>query len=297
MRRFVMSNVHSACRATFPSRLGHPATPAGEHPNGAPGHLRGGSGGSGSGCCSEAEPAPREQRPPLLPRRFDDEDLRRIPSPTLVVTPTGIRAALAVALGSAHDRSTDHGERSDALSMHDAPGLPDDARAFFTAWIGHSNAGEWDRFVTMMHPDIALTDPMMVEPARGREQALVRAKAQYTPFPDGRLEMIGDPFVSLGEPELAYRWRFLGTHLHRIDPPGFAPTGRRVEIEGTSVLRFRDQQVVDVRLFFDATDAARQLLAAPSAGSRLEQVAVLAQRLRAWWSRRSHRSRDRPPAR
>lgn len=200
------------------------------------------------------------------------------------------RLALAVVFGSAQDQSTDHIQRSDALDTHDARSLPDDARAFFAAWIGHANAREWGRFVTMMHPDIVLTDPMMVEPARGRAPALVRVKAQYTPFPDGRMEVVGDPFVSLEEPELAYRWRFLGTHLHGIDPPGFAPTGRRVEIEGTSVLRFRDQQVVDVRLFFDATEAARQLLAAPSAGSPVERVAVLAQRLRAWWSRRSHRS-------
>lgn len=184
---------------------------------------------------------------------------------------------------------TPHGERNNALDTYGAFGLPNDVRAFFTAWIGHGNAGEWDRFVTMMHPDIVLADPMMVEPARGRAQAFNRAKAQYAPFPDGRLEMLGDPFVSLEEPELAYRWRFVGTHLGAIDPPGFAPTGRRVEIEGTSVLRFRDQQVVDVRLFFDATEAARQLLAAPSADSPLEHIAVLAQRLRARWSRRSHR--------
>lgn len=134
--------------------------------------------------------------------------------------------------------------------MCGAPGSPEDTRAFFLAWIGHGNAGDWDRFVRLMHPDIVLADPMMLDPARGREQELDRA----------------------------------------VDPPGFAPTGRRVEIEGCSVLRFRDRQVVDVRLFFDTTDAARQLLAAPAAGSPLERVAVLAQRPRAWWSRRSLRS-------
>ncbi len=105
------------------------------------------------------------------------------------------------------------------------------------------------------------------------------------------MEMLGDPFVSLEEPELSYRWRFVGTHLRAIDPPGFAPTGQRVEIEGVSVLRFRDQLVVEVRLFFDATDAARQLLAAPPVGSPIERVVVLAQRTRA---RSSRRSQERP---
>jgi len=110
---------------------------------------------------------------------------------------------------------------------------------------------------------------------------VLRVRAQYDPFPDGRIEMIGGAFVSLDEPELAYRWRFVGTHLRPVRPPGFAATGRRIGIERTSVLRFRNHLVVDICLFFDATDAARQLLAAPRAGSPLERIVVLAQRLRA----------------
>lgn len=168
-----------------------------------------------------------------------------------------------------------------------APRSPEDVRAFFAAWIGSANGGDWDRFAELMHPDVVITDPMAPEPARGHVDALARAKAQYEPFPDGRIDMLGDPFVSVDEPELAYRWRFVGTHLGAIDPPGFAPTGRPMTIDGASVLRFRDQQVVDVQLFFDAADAARQLLAAPPAGSPVERVVVLSQRVRARWSRRS----------
>jgi predicted ester cyclase len=171
---------------------------------------------------------------------------------------------------------------------HDqAPCAPEDVRKFFADWLDRADAGDWDAFARLLHPDVVLTDPMMPEPARGRAAALERARGQYEPFPDGRMEMLGDPFVSLEEPELSYRWRFVGTHLLAIDPPGFAPTGRRVEIEGASVLRFCDQQVIEVRLFFDATDAARQLLAAPPAGSPIERVVVLAQRVRARSSRRA----------
>jgi predicted ester cyclase len=170
-----------------------------------------------------------------------------------------------------------------------APRSAEDVRKFFSAWLDSSNRGDWAAVSEMMHPDIVLTDPMLAEPAHGRAQALERAKAQYEPFPDGRVEMVGEPFVSVDEPALAYQWRFSGTHLRRIDPPGFAPTGRAVSVAGTSVLRFRDQQVVDVQLFFDTTDVARQLLAAPPAGSPIERVIALAQRVRARASRRARR--------
>ena len=177
------------------------------------------------------------------------------------------------------------------MDHEQAPRAPEDVRKFFGDWLDRADAGDWDGFARLLHPDVVLTDPMMPEPARGRAEALERARGQYEPFPDGRMEMLGDPFVSLEEPELSYRWRFVGTHLRAIDPPGFAPTGQRVEIEGVSVLRFRDQLVVEVRLFFDATDAARQLLAAPPIGSPIERVVVLAQRTRA---RSSRRSQERP---
>ncbi len=170
--------------------------------------------------------------------------------------------------------------------LEHAPQSPEEVRAFFGDWIDHANAGRWEQFGRLLHPDIVLEDPMTSEAARGHDQALSRARAQYEPFPDGRVEMVGAPFVPLDEPELSYRWRFVGTHLRRIDPPGFAPTGRQVVVEGMSVLHFLHGQVDRVRLFFDTTDVARQLLAAPPAGSPLERVIVLSQRLRVRLRRR-----------
>ena len=172
------------------------------------------------------------------------------------------------------------------------PESPDEIRAFFRDWIESANTGQWERFGRLLHPDIVLNDPMTPEPARGRHRALPRARAQYEPFPDGRIEMVGAPFVSLDGSELAYRWRFVGTHLRRIDPPGLAPTGHQLVVEGTSVLHFRDGQVDHVRLFFDTTDIARQLLAAPPAGSPFERVIALSQRVRVRLRRRPSRRRD-----
>jgi predicted ester cyclase len=176
------------------------------------------------------------------------------------------------------------------VAQGQVPGTPDEVRGFFTRWLDHSNAGDWDAVAAMMHPDIVLTDPMMAEPARGRDAALARARGQYEPFPDGHVVMIGEPFAAVEGPELAYRWRFSGTHLRRIDPPGFAPTGLPVVVEGTSVLRFEGHRVVAASLFFDTTEVARQLLAAPLAGGRLERTVALGQRLRVGVRRRRGRA-------
>lgn len=165
------------------------------------------------------------------------------------------------------------------MAQH-APQSSADVRRFFDDWIDSANNGEWERFSQLMHPDIVLVDPMTSEPARGRTDALTRAQAQYEPFPDGRIDMIGAPFVSLDAPELAYHWRFIGTHLRPIDPPGFAPSNQQVVVDGASVLHFTDGQVDQVQLFFDTTDVARKILAAPPAGSPLESVMALSQRVR-----------------
>lgn len=166
---------------------------------------------------------------------------------------------------------------------------PQDVRGFFATWLSRADAGDWVGFAELLHPDIELTDPMLSEPARGHVAALQRVQAQYAPFPDGRMELVGEPFVAVEGPELAYQWRFLGTHLRRIDPPGFTPTGRPVEIRGASVLRFQEQRVIAVRLFFDTTAVARQLLAAPPAGGAAERAIALVQRTRAVSSRRARR--------
>jgi hypothetical protein len=173
------------------------------------------------------------------------------------------------------------------MESNGAPRSPADVRAFFERWVGHSNRGEWDEVAAMMDDDIVLSDPMIPAPAAGKAAALERARGQYEPFPDGEVVMVGDPFVALDVPELAYRWRFTGTQLRPVDPPGFAPSRRRVVVDGSSVLRFRDGKVVAVALFFDSTTVARQLLAAPRAGGRMESVLALGQRMRVRVSRDS----------
>ncbi len=175
--------------------------------------------------------------------------------------------------------------------MTHAPTTPEEVRQFFTTWVETANAGDWQAFAELLHPDAVVHDPMGPAPARGRAEALARTQEQYAPFPDGHIAVVGEPFAALEAAELAYRWRFTGTHLKPIVPPGFAATQAQVAIDGMSVLRFEDHQVIEVTLFFDTTEVARQVLAAPPAGSPIERIVVLAQRLRARRRRRRRSER------
>lgn len=157
---------------------------------------------------------------------------------------------------------------------------------FFREWLDVSNRGDWASLEAMLHEDASIQDPLLPQQATGRAAVVQRVRGQYLPFPDGRVEMLGSPLSGAGGSRLAYRWRFAGTHTLPIDPPGFAPTGARVSVEGMSLLELDEGRVRSIELFFDTTAVARQVGAAPPAGSRLERAVVIAQRLGA---RRRHR--------
>jgi hypothetical protein len=72
-----------------------------------------------------------------------------------------------------------------------------------------------------------------------------------------------------------------GTMTGPLDPPGFAPTGRSMEVEGVDLWTMRDGRIARYRAFYDLNDLARQLAIAPPAGSRAERAMVRLQRMQA----------------
>jgi hypothetical protein len=77
-----------------------------------------------------------------------------------------------------------------------------------------------------------------------------------------------------------------GTHRGVIDPPGFAPTGRTIRVDGVDQWTMRDGRIARYRAFYDMNDLARQLGIVPPAGSRAERGMVALQRLQARLARR-----------
>ncbi len=64
-------------------------------------------------------------------------------------------------------------------------------------------------------------------------------------------------------------------------PPGFAPTGRAIDIAGVDLWAMRDGRIARSRAFYDFNALAVQLGLAPAPGSRMEKGAVALQRLQA----------------
>ena len=63
-----------------------------------------------------------------------------------------------------------------------------------------------------------------------------------------------------------------------MDPPGFAPTSRRWEIDGADFHEYRDGRISGLRVVFDLLSVSRQLGVMPAAGSRAERAMAAAQR-------------------
>lgn len=74
-------------------------------------------------------------------------------------------------------------------------------------------------------------------------------------------------------------WRGSGTFTGPLDPPGFAPTGARLEIDGFDLQEYRDGLVCRLRIVTDMLEASRQLGLMPQHGSRAEKAGAAAQRL------------------
>jgi steroid delta-isomerase-like uncharacterized protein len=150
------------------------------------------------------------------------------------------------------------------------------AGRFQDAW----NAHDVDRVAQIFTEDAVLEDP-------GAPDGLVRGQAAIgayfgsyqRAFPDTEMRQEVQFRPLTGGGEYASRWRVWGTMHAHLEPPGFAATHRRVETEGVSVIELRGELVSRCRQFYDTTEVARQLGAAPPRGSRLERFGVLMQRI------------------
>lgn len=144
-------------------------------------------------------------------------------------------------------------------------------------WNNHDTT-DLAEFVT---GDVVWLDPMLTEPARGVDGVRRFMEACWGSMPDLHFEITGPYCVCDAAPVLMVPWKMTGTHLGRFDPPGFAPTGRRVDVDGVDVYTFRADRISHYRAYYDNAEQGRQLGILPAAGSRGERMIVALQRLRA----------------
>jgi len=153
--------------------------------------------------------------------------------------------------------------------------VEDFARRWEEAWNSHEPA----RLLELMTEDIVYDDAAWPTTMRGHGDVRTFLDSAWRGFPDLRFELLEGPYIVPGRAKAAFYWTGSGTHNGPLEPPGFAPTGKRVEFEGADFHEYRDGRVSRLRIVFDMMDLGRQIGTLPRAGSPVEKAGAAAQRL------------------
>jgi len=148
----------------------------------------------------------------------------------------------------------------------------------------------------MVTEDITWEDPAQFgATVHGRAEFRAFTEDLFRAIPDIRFDPIGAPYLPLEGDGLAVRWRMTGTFTgdlalwaKRFGPnaPAYAPTGRRVDLEGVDLYGFRDGLISRWRIVYDLFGLSQQLGLVPPTDSRMTLLMVRVQRLLARLKRR-----------
>lgn len=169
---------------------------------------------------------------------------------------------------------------------------PEFVRAFCASYRDAWNRRDADALLALTHPDVVWQDPTIPHGGRAHGHAEVRAwlAGFWRAFPDMTFDPIdasrtgADPLEGAYLPSAGVRdrlcvpWRCAGHMRGPIDPPGFAPTGRALALEGVDLYDFVDDKVARVRTITDLQAAGEQLGLMPPRDGFGARLLVAAQR-------------------
>jgi steroid delta-isomerase-like uncharacterized protein len=151
-------------------------------------------------------------------------------------------------------------------------------REFVPRWLAAWNSHEPDRVLEFLTDDVEIRDDSWPQTMHGHDDVREFLGALWRAVPDMTFELLDGPYVIPGEPRASFHWRGSGTFTGRMDPPGFAPTGRRWEVDGVDFQEYRDARIAKLRVIFDLMTVSRQLGVMPATGSTAERAMAAAQR-------------------
>jgi steroid delta-isomerase-like uncharacterized protein len=165
-------------------------------------------------------------------------------------------------------------------------------RELVAGWLDAWNSHQADRVLGLLTDDVEARDDSWPRAMHGHDDVREFLEALWRAVPDMAFELLDGPYVIPDEPRASFHWRGTGTFTGRMDPPGFAPTGRRWEIDGADFHEYRDGRISKLRVVFDLMSVSRQLGVMPAAGSRAERAMAATQRglVRAQQTYRERRS-------
>jgi steroid delta-isomerase-like uncharacterized protein len=167
-----------------------------------------------------------------------------------------------------------------------AVGVASELRSFVDRYSVAWNGCDTDAMARLLTDDIVWADPALPEPAHGISEVQEFMRASFRAFPDLRFSEPDPPAITVNGDLVLWVWHMEGTHRGEISPPGFAPTGRTLAVDGVDQWTMRDGRIARYRAFYDMNDLARQLGIVPPSGSRAERGMVALQRLQARLLRR-----------
>ncbi len=151
------------------------------------------------------------------------------------------------------------------------------------------NARDLDRFVACLAEDVHWHDlGMLHPPAVGRAEVRRFGELVLRAFPDFTFELRAPVCVAADGGSCCVPWTITATSSGSYDPPGLAPTGRRLRFDGMDYVTFQGGLVARIETRFDPADVVEQLMGVrirPAAGSFAEWCFVRAQRVMAAWLR------------
>jgi steroid delta-isomerase-like uncharacterized protein len=154
----------------------------------------------------------------------------------------------------------------------------DFVREFAERWMSAWNERDAEGVAALCTEDVEFTDPA-VGTVHGRAAVADWVRSCERALPDYRFEEPEPPFIASGRPKVIAPWRMTGTNTGPIDPPGFAATGRSIDLEGVDHWWFREGLIARYRADYDSLGLMRQLGLMPASGSTPEKAIASLQRV------------------
>jgi steroid delta-isomerase-like uncharacterized protein len=160
-------------------------------------------------------------------------------------------------------------------------------RAHVESLLDAFNAHDVDAVAAHFTDDVVWIDSAYAKPLTGIDEAKRAVRAQFTAFPDLHFpKEERDFYVTPEGTKAAVRWHMVATMKGTMDPPGFAPTGKTMDLGGACFYEFRGGKIARHTIIADYMDASQQLGLLPDDDSFGMRLAVRLQRFGARLRRR-----------
>lgn len=134
-----------------------------------------------------------------------------------------------------------------------------EARTRVEALLRALSEHDVNKVIALHAPDAVLESPTLTAPVTGRAAIAVAFTAMLRTFPDVQFPMDELEVYIADSGRVAARWHFTATMTGPIDPPGYAPTGKKASVSGACLYEFRDGLIARHTIIYDSMVMLQQV--------------------------------------